>query len=122
MAASWARSSGRITTSSPPGPASPGPRSWRPRPPARPRPGAAPRGGGSGRPGPPASPGPGATPGGGSGDDRGPPPVTADTSADPDRFFDRATPGAHEWWYFDAIGDDGRDVLVIVWYAGLPFD
>ena len=41
---------------------------------------------------------------------------------DPDRFFDRQGPGAHEWWYFDAISDDGRDALVIVWYAGLPFD
>ncbi len=41
---------------------------------------------------------------------------------DPDRFFDRTSPGAHEWWYFDAISDDGRDALVIVWYAGLPFD
>jgi carotenoid 1,2-hydratase len=41
---------------------------------------------------------------------------------DPDRFFNRTSPGAHEWWYFDAISDDGRDVLVIVWYAGLPFD
>jgi len=44
------------------------------------------------------------------------------TALDPDRFFDRTTPGAHEWWYFDAIGDDGRDAIVIVWYAGLPFD
>ena len=41
---------------------------------------------------------------------------------DPDRFFDRTTPGAHEWWYFDAISDDGRDAIVAVWYAGLPFD
>ncbi|WP_435005284.1 hypothetical protein P12x_003179 [Tundrisphaera lichenicola] len=41
---------------------------------------------------------------------------------DPDRFFNRTSPGAHEWWYFDAISDDGRDALVIVWYAGLPFD
>jgi len=46
----------------------------------------------------------------------------AQAQADPDRFFDRRTPGAHEWWYFDAISDDGRDALVIVWYAGLPFD
>jgi len=43
-------------------------------------------------------------------------------ATDPDRFFDRTSPGAHEWWYFDAISDDGRDALVIVWYAGLPFD
>ena len=41
---------------------------------------------------------------------------------DPDRFFNRTSPGAHEWWYFDAISNDGRDALVIVWYAGLPFD
>ena len=41
---------------------------------------------------------------------------------DPDRFFNRTTPGAHEWWYFDALSDDGRDALVCVWYAGLPFD
>lgn len=41
---------------------------------------------------------------------------------DPDRFFDSSVPGSHEWWYFDAIGDDGRDALVVVWYAALPFD
>ena len=41
---------------------------------------------------------------------------------DPDRYFDLRTPGAHEWWYFDAISADGRDVLVIIFYAGLPFD
>ena len=42
--------------------------------------------------------------------------------SDPDRFFHFSTPGAHEWWYFDAISADGRDVLVVVWYVGLPFD
>ena len=42
--------------------------------------------------------------------------------ADPDRFLNFGTPGSQEWWYFDAISDDGRDTLVIVWYAGLPFD
>ena len=41
---------------------------------------------------------------------------------DPDRYFDLKTPGAHEWWYFDSISADGRDVLVIIFYAGLPFD
>lgn len=48
--------------------------------------------------------------------------MTPTAQLDPDRFFDRTLPGAHEWWYFDAISDDGRDALVIVWYAGLPFD
>ncbi len=41
---------------------------------------------------------------------------------DPDRFLDFQGPGAQEWWYFDAISDDGRDAVVVVWYAGLPFD
>lgn len=41
---------------------------------------------------------------------------------DPDRFFNHRTPGSQEWWYFDAISDDARDALVIVWYAALPFD
>lgn len=41
---------------------------------------------------------------------------------DPDRFFQFDTPGAQEWWYFDAVSADGRDALAIVWYAGLPFD
>ena len=41
---------------------------------------------------------------------------------DPDRYFDLKAPGAHEWWYFDAMSADGRDVLVIIFYAGLPFD
>ena len=50
--------------------------------------------------------------------DAQPPPARLD----PDRFFDLKTPGAHEWWYFDAISADGRDVLVIIYYAGLPFD
>ena len=41
---------------------------------------------------------------------------------DPDRFFAFDTPGAQEWWYFDAISSDERHALAIVWYAGLPFD
>lgn len=44
------------------------------------------------------------------------------TTTDPDRFFQFPQPGSQEWWYFDAISDDGRDALVIVWYASLPFD
>jgi carotenoid 1,2-hydratase len=41
---------------------------------------------------------------------------------DPDRWVKPTAPGAHEWWYFDAISDDGRDSLVVVWYSALPFD
>lgn len=41
---------------------------------------------------------------------------------DPDRWVNPQSPGAHEWWYFDAISDDGEDALVLVWYAALPFD
>lgn len=41
---------------------------------------------------------------------------------DPDRFFGFRTPGSQEWWYFDAISDDGELAVVVVWYAGLPFD
>ena len=43
-------------------------------------------------------------------------------STDPDRWVNPTAPGAHEWWYFDAISDDGRDSFVIVWYSALPFD
>lgn len=42
--------------------------------------------------------------------------------SDPDRFVNFGTAGSQEWWYFDAISSDGRDAIVIVWYASLPFD
>jgi len=41
---------------------------------------------------------------------------------DPDRFLNLEAPGSQEWWYFDALSDDGRDAVVIVFYVGLPFD
>lgn len=44
------------------------------------------------------------------------------STRDPDRFFRLSEPGSQEWWYFDAVSQDGRDSLVIVWYAALPFD
>ncbi|CAN5877002.1 hydroxyneurosporene dehydrogenase [soil metagenome] len=44
------------------------------------------------------------------------------SALDPDRFFNLQSPGSQEWWYFDAIADDGKDALVIVFYAALPFD
>lgn len=29
-------------------------------------------------------------------------------------------PGAYEWWYFDALSDDGRWALVIIYFLGSP--
>lgn len=34
--------------------------------------------------------------------------------------IDPDTPGAYEWWYFDAISDDGRYALVAIWFHGSP--
>ncbi len=31
------------------------------------------------------------------------------------------TPGAYEWWYFDAVSNDGRTKFVIIFYEGNPF-
>ena len=31
------------------------------------------------------------------------------------------TPGAYEWWYFDALSDDGRHALSCIWFLGNPF-
>jgi len=33
----------------------------------------------------------------------------------------RQTPGAYEWWYFDALSDDGRHALSCIWFLGNPF-
>ena len=33
----------------------------------------------------------------------------------------RRTPGAYEWWYFDALSDDGRHALTCIWFLGNPF-
>ncbi|RUL86095.1 hypothetical protein TsocGM_16895 [Tautonia sociabilis] len=41
---------------------------------------------------------------------------------DPDRFFNLKTPGSQEWWYFDALSDDGQQALAATFYVGLPFD
>lgn len=30
-------------------------------------------------------------------------------------------PGGYEWWYFDALSDDGRYSFVIIFYEGNPF-
>lgn len=33
----------------------------------------------------------------------------------------RRTPGGYEWWYFDALSDDGRHALTCIWFLGNPF-
>ena len=33
----------------------------------------------------------------------------------------RETPGAYEWWYFDALSTDGRYALACIWFLGNPF-
>lgn len=33
----------------------------------------------------------------------------------------RRTPGAYEWWYFDALSDDGQQALTCIWFLGNPF-
>ena len=33
----------------------------------------------------------------------------------------RRTPGAYEWWYFDALSDDGNWALSSIWFLGNPF-
>ena len=33
----------------------------------------------------------------------------------------RRRPGAYEWWYFDALSDDGEHALACVWFLGNPF-
>ena len=33
----------------------------------------------------------------------------------------RTKPGAYEWWYFDALSDDGEWALTCIWFLGNPF-
>ncbi|MGI4792237.1 MAG: hypothetical protein ACRYFS_25715 [Janthinobacterium lividum] len=33
----------------------------------------------------------------------------------------RRTSGAYEWWYFDALSDDGQWALTCIWFLGNPF-
>lgn len=33
----------------------------------------------------------------------------------------RQTPGAYEWWYFDALSDNGLWALTCIWFLGNPF-
>ena len=33
----------------------------------------------------------------------------------------RQTPGAYEWWYFDALSDDGDWAMACIWFLGNPF-
>jgi len=36
-------------------------------------------------------------------------------------WHDLAESAAYEWWYLDALADDGRTAFVFIWFAGLPF-
>lgn len=36
-------------------------------------------------------------------------------------WHDLKSSGAYEWWYFDAVSEDGRTAIVFIWFAGLPF-
>ena len=33
----------------------------------------------------------------------------------------RRTPGGYEWWYFDAVSEDGAWALACIWFLGNPF-
>ena len=33
----------------------------------------------------------------------------------------RTVTGAYEWWYFDALSDDGQWALTCIWFLGNPF-
>jgi carotenoid 1,2-hydratase len=33
----------------------------------------------------------------------------------------RGTPGAYEWWYFDALSTDGQWAITCIWFLGNPF-
>lgn len=33
----------------------------------------------------------------------------------------KSDPGAYEWWYFDAVSDDGSVEIVVIFYDGNPF-
>ena len=34
--------------------------------------------------------------------------------------IDPNAPGGYEWWYFDAVSDDGRYALVVIYFLGSP--
>jgi carotenoid 1,2-hydratase len=36
-------------------------------------------------------------------------------------WHDLRDSGAYEWWYFDALSDDGNTAFVFIFFAGLPF-
>jgi carotenoid 1,2-hydratase len=38
-----------------------------------------------------------------------------------DAWHELRSPGAYEWWYFDALSDDREYGLVAIWFCGMPF-
>jgi carotenoid 1,2-hydratase len=45
--------------------------------------------------------------------------ITTDTAEEV--WHDLKTPGAYEWWYFDAEDKENGISFVIIWFAGFPF-
>ncbi len=50
-----------------------------------------------------------------------PPGLQFRSSIDDDVWHGDPEPGAYEWWYFDAISDDGRDALVVIFLTNFVF-
>ncbi len=50
-----------------------------------------------------------------------PPGLQFSSSIDDDVWHGDLKPGAYEWWYFDAISDDGRDALVVIFLTNFVF-
>ena len=50
-----------------------------------------------------------------------PPGLQFRSSLDDDVWHADPEPGAYEWWYFDAISDDGREALVVIFLTNFVF-
>ena len=47
--------------------------------------------------------------------------LVAEAGVANDGFRDPRGPGAHEWWYFDAVDPATGTALVIIFFRGIPF-
>jgi carotenoid 1,2-hydratase len=46
---------------------------------------------------------------------------TISSSISDDIWHDQKSPKAYEWWYFDALSDDGRDAIVVIFLDNFIF-